>query len=278
MVDVAQTHAVALEVGGLQVGVDQGLLFDEACGLSNFLIPYQRIAPYLSTFGDGLASGFRAEPLDQGFPWRMAQALSYVARRTTVPVEGPTDPGTYSGVPPSMTATATANSYDVGFNYCPHPWPLNSRNIDHCPQGNTYIWGGFGAQRFRSVAAARRSLLACDAWTCEVRTQLCGVRAKVRTIERQRIRLCDGMGQWRRGSWLFIVTQPTPGNDGYITQVLDEERSISLPRGIGVLQDDPGGDNNNTVISWAVGAVVYSVYEYFGGGLDVASSFRPFVR
>ncbi len=277
---IANTHALALDASGLAVGVNQGELYEDACGLSDFIIPYRLVSPFLSPLGIRLTDSFEHEPLVRGFPARMEQALAFIARHTAVPVEGPTLTGTSFNTPPSLTASVNRNSYTVGFNYCPRPLPLNSPNIRECPQANVYIWGGFSARLYASDAAAQRSLLACDAWTCEVRSHPCPPHSKVVTIAGQSVRTCSGSYEysWSRGTWLFIVQPDVPRDGaGDVAGIVQEVQRFQPPIGIGVLQNDQGGDNDNTVISWAVGRVVYTVDEYMGGGMDVAHSFRPLV-
>jgi hypothetical protein len=64
--DVSIAHAFALLAGGLEVGLNQGAIYDEACGDSGFLVPYRVIEPFLSSLGQQLVTSFEYEPVASG--------------------------------------------------------------------------------------------------------------------------------------------------------------------------------------------------------------------
>jgi hypothetical protein len=63
---VMDAHAFALLANGLEVGIDHGALYDEACGDSGFLVPFSVIDPYLNDFGHQLVESFLYEPVAPG--------------------------------------------------------------------------------------------------------------------------------------------------------------------------------------------------------------------
>jgi hypothetical protein len=63
---VIDAHAFALLANGLEVGIEQGALYDEACGDSGFLVPYSVIDPYLNDLGHHLVESFLYEPVAPG--------------------------------------------------------------------------------------------------------------------------------------------------------------------------------------------------------------------
>ena len=286
---MALWHNLALEANGLEVGYNQGYLFDDACGLASFLVPYSIVLPYTSALGRRLIESFAEEPspwdrtgLPPGaFPKPIAQALALVARRAHFPAEGPVQ--ALSAPTLSVGASATSNSYFVGYYPCAPPLPFNSPKLNSCVTANIDILGGFGGMAYVSHAKALRALLACSAWTCESRVTVCPTRSRHTTLDGQRVALCafghDPIDEvsWTKGTWIFIVGPTVPGEwRDQTAQIIEEERSVRLPRYPGVLQNDPGGDNDNTSIEWTVGTNDYFVDPYFGGGLANAVSFRPF--
>jgi len=286
---IALWHDLALEANGLEVGFNQGYLYNDACGLPSFLIPYSTVLPHSSALGRRLIESFAEEPTawdrtglpPRAFPRSIAEALALVARRAHFPAEGPTQP--LIGPTLSIGASATANSYFVDYFPCSPAVPMNSPKLDACITANFDILGGFGAMAYVSHAKALRALLACSAWTCESRVTVCPERSRHSTIDGQRVAICSyGRGpidevSWHKGTWTFIVGPTVPGEWRAQTyEIVAEERSVDLPRYPGVLQNDPGGDNNNTIIEWTVGKDDYFVDPYFGGQLANAVSFRAF--
>jgi hypothetical protein len=283
-------HDLALESNGLEVGYNQGYLYDEACGLSPFLIPYRAVLPFASTEGRHLIDSFVDEPSPwdrtglpaSAFPRPVAEALALVARRSHFPAEGPTL-SFNGGLVPSVAASATANSYGVGYYPCQPAQPLNSPKLGNCVKANYDIWGGFGGQAYASHAKAVHALLACSPWTCESRVSVCPARSRHVLYDGVRVALCSyGQGlvdevSWTRGTWTFIVTPTEPGQwQDRTAEIIDEERGVRLSPYPAVLQNSAGGDNDNTSIAWTVGCDDYADFLYFGGGLTDALSFRPF--
>jgi hypothetical protein len=80
---------------------------------------------------------------------------------------------------------------------------------------------------------------------------------------------------WENGSWSFVVVPTAPDVWRIQTSyIVKEERTVKLPPYPGILYQQAGGDNDNTLLVWAVGKVDYSVWAYFGGGMSTVASFR----
>ena len=63
LVSVLHTEeTVALLARGLEVGLNQGIVYDRACGASQFLIPYRFVLPYATSLGAELIESFVREP------------------------------------------------------------------------------------------------------------------------------------------------------------------------------------------------------------------------
>lgn len=288
---IALSQGLALEANGLEVGYNAGYLYNDACGLAPFLVPYRPVLALTTALGRRLIESFAGEPspwnrtglLPAAFPRPIAQALALVARRAHFPAEGPVQ--RFQGLVPSVDASANANSYGVGYYPCSPALPLNSAKLGSCIKANYDIWGGFGGRAFISHKKALQDLLACSVWTCELRVSVCPATSRHTVVDGQRVAYCSFSGRrgptdeisWAKGTWTFIVQPPCSGGwRGQVAEVVAEERPLHLSHFPGVLQNDPGCDNNNTSIEWTVGRDDYYVSEYGGGGLANALSFRTF--
>lgn len=287
---LVQAHAIALLTGGLELGINQGVLGSDACGLSRFLLPYATVLPFVTPLGRELIDSFLDEPSpwDRGglapaaFPAPIAEALHYVASRTHFPAEGPTQ--TFSpGLTPSVSVTATPGSYSVAYFPCRPALPMNSPHLDGCITSNVDIWGGFGGTGYRSHAAAVRAMYDCSPDTCEGGAARCPARSRHGVVDGQRVAVCGSNPgrvpqrvSWERGTWTFIVYPPyDEGWRSWTAEIVQEARTLVLSHDTAVLQFAAGGDHDATTIEWTVGKVDYEVDEYFGGGLSAALSFRP---
>jgi hypothetical protein len=59
---IVQAHALAILSGGLEVGIDQGYLGSDSCGLAQFLVPLRQVLPYVTPLGQSLIESFLNEP------------------------------------------------------------------------------------------------------------------------------------------------------------------------------------------------------------------------
>ncbi|KUO97312.1 hypothetical protein [Ferroacidibacillus organovorans] len=208
----------------------------------------------------------------------VTQAMQYVKKRSDIPLMAPLFAGNGNGARGkaylAATAFATANQYHVSLQLSKTPVGLNSPVLDQPPNtGLAGLIGGFGATEFNTAAKALQQV---EVTPQSVNAHGYGyLNPEAQHLASSRVNLGLGIWSsvytgrnialidWREGEWFFQVQDTRMiFAKGTAMQLVRYLHTHLLPETHGLMTVIDAGDGQHTNLSYAVGNVVYNVWDY----------------
>lgn len=188
-------------------------------------------------------------------------AITLLAKKTTVPLWIPQATAIHAviltGHKLSVTATGSANQYQVGLIATVRSYPVNSPHINDSRFGINTVLGDFGGHRYASVTTAQVALRSgsYQAPPPSPPSRL-ALTARI-TAEEWTTHGHPAIIQWHQKGWLIQINQrATVKLAREVGQTLAD---TSLPSSHGVIVVVGATDGAETSVTWRVGTTDYTV-------------------